>query len=233
MKLFELAYCCRLYQHFTKYDDSLSALRDQTPGGLDPYLPAHRATLFEWLNSWGCRQFAKEHHATTASVSLVSWANTWLDRLPRPDRQLTDLSRRELELAADAYGALRDCHASLKQRATGPAFPVTYGPTGAAKTLFALRPNVFAPWDEPIRIECGHGLEVADFLAYTTNVADSLRSLSAEAGVPVKDLPAIVNRPDSSPPKLIDEYNWVVMTRGCTPPTLEEIAQWNRWASAG
>jgi hypothetical protein len=40
---------------------------------------------------------------------------------------------------------------------------------------------------------------------------------SAEAGVPVQDLPTLVGRPDSTPPKLIDEYNWIVITTGINP----------------
>ncbi len=79
-RLFELAYSCRLYAHFTGYDVSLDRLRELGPE-LDPYDGAHQAGLFVWLNSWGCRQFAKDQHATIAAISLTRWSSTWLGRL--------------------------------------------------------------------------------------------------------------------------------------------------------
>jgi len=171
------------------------------------------------------------HDATTASDSLVRWADAWLDKLPAPGTHLTDLSVPELERALRAYDALRVSVASQRHLGTDSSADVTYGPTGAAKTLFALRPNVFPPWDDPIRVHGAYAADASGLLAYMLDVARSLHELSAEAGVSVPDLPALVGRPSSSPPKLIDEYNWVVVTRGCPPPTSDEIAQWARWAS--
>jgi hypothetical protein len=151
VRLFELAYCCRLYGHFTGYDDSLGRLRAGVGPELDASNAAHRAALFGWLNEWGCRQFAKNHHATTASDSLVEWAASWLRQLPEREVLVTDLSRGDLDLAAAAYDALRVRLASWRALPSGHSAPVTFGPTGTAKTLFAFRPGIFPPWDEPIR----------------------------------------------------------------------------------
>jgi hypothetical protein len=63
-----------------------------------------------------------------------------------------------------------------------------------------------------------------------TEVASTLRELAAEAGIPVGGLPELVGRPNSSPPKLVDEYNWVVMTKRCPPPAPEEVLRWAAWA---
>jgi hypothetical protein len=189
--------------------------------------------LFEWLNGWGCRQFARQHHATTASDSLVRWAASWLGNLPDWPAQLTDLSAAELALCADAYDALRDSPASSRTLQTGRASQVTYGPTGTAKTLFALRPNVFPPWDEPIRRLLGFGQDGASFRRYLTDVASTLREVASEAETPVAALPELVERPNSSPPKLVDEYNWVVTTKSCPPPAPEEILRWAEWARLG
>jgi hypothetical protein len=230
MKLYELAYCCRLYEHLTGYDRHLSQLHQRVESGLDPLIPAHRTALFQWLNGWGCRQFAREHHATTASDSLVQWAASWLERLPASPEQLTDLSAARLELCAGAYDALRVLPASRRTLSSGRVSVVTYGPTGTAKTLFALRPNVFPPWDDPIRILLGFGKDGASFQRYLTKVASTLRELAAEAGIPVTALPELVQRPNSSPPKLVDEYNWVVRTKRCPPPTPEEVLRWADWA---
>jgi hypothetical protein len=41
------------------------------------------------------------------------------------------------------------------------------------------------------------------------------------------------DRPNLSPPKLIDESNWVVKTRRCPPPAPEEVLRWADWAQQG
>jgi hypothetical protein len=230
MMLFELAYGCRLYADLTSYDASLEALRALAPE-VNPYDPAHRAAMFDWLNDWGCRQFAKAHHATTASASLTTWARLWLTRLPGPEAHLTELEDAQLRQCVAAYETLRDSAASVKRLASGRTTTVTFGPTGAAKTLFALRPNIFAPWDDPIRAARGWGADAASFLAYLRDTRRQLHSLSAEAGVAVVELPALVGRPHSSPPKLVDEYNWIIWAKRCLPPTAAEVKQWAVWAA--
>lgn len=230
MRLFELAFCCRLYAGLTTYDSSLAAFRQFVAPGLEPSRADHRAALFQWLNAWGCRQFAREHHATTASKALTSWADRWILRLPAAGVHLTDLSPGDLESLAAAYGALKVSMASRRTLSDGRLSPVTFGPTGAAKTLFALRPNAAPPWDDPIRAELQLDGSETSFLAYLMSVADQLRHLESEAGVPASALPELIGRPESSAPKLIDEYNWVVMTRGLHPPDMAELAQWGEWA---
>jgi hypothetical protein len=143
----------------------------------------------------------------------------------------TDLSVVELELSVSAYAALRDSLASKRLQASGRLDHVTYGPTGAAKTLFALRPNVFPPWDDPMRAKLRLSGDAASFREYLTSVAEQLRQLSDEARVPVNDFPQLIGWPDSSPPKLFDEYNWVVITRRCPPPTPDEALRWAEWAT--
>lgn len=209
MRLSELKDCCRSYA-LTPYDASLRRLRSLGPE-VDPLNPTHRAALFVWLNAWRCRQFAKAYHSM-ASDSLVGWSAVWMARLPGPEVSLTDLSAREVRVCAAAYDALRSCRASMKPQPNRRAVSVTFGPTGAAKTLFAIRPNVFAPWDEQIRKARGWDGDGLSFEAYLTDSAGHLRRLASEAGVPVAALPALVGRPLSSPPKLIDEYNWVTLT---------------------
>jgi hypothetical protein len=231
MRLFELAYCCRLYGDISGYDASLAHVWALGPT-LDPYDATHRTALFVWLNAWGCRQFTKKHHATIASDSLVRWAAEWLSRLPGPDAQLAELSPLELATCAAAYDDLRIQTAGLRRWPDGHDVAATYGPTGAAKTLFAIRPGVFPPWDDPIRAHFGYGADQTSFGRYLSSVAALLRELASEAGGSVADLPALVGRPHSSPPKLIDEYNWMVVTKGYRPPTADEVRSWATWASA-
>jgi hypothetical protein len=86
-----------------------------------------------------------------------------------------------------------------------------------------------------VALGAGFGNDGASFQRYLTEVASTLRALADEAAVPVAALPELVGRSNSTPPKLIDEYDWVVSTRGCLPPIPDEVlrrAQWARLAQA-
>lgn len=233
MRLFELAYTCRLYGQLAGFDIALEDLRRAVGSLLEPTNPVHRIALFKWLNAWGCRQFAIAHHASTASDSLVEWASVWLPRLPDPGAQLTDLSPDDLTVTATAYERLRDARASWRTLPDGRSSSVSFGPTGSAKALYALRPSAVPPWDDPIRMKLGFAATGSGFLGYLGWVATTLRALADEAGTDVAALPGVVGRPRSSPPKLVDEHNWVVLTRGCVPPTKDELAGWAEWAADG
>jgi hypothetical protein len=215
MTLSELEAACRLYKLTTNFDASLVRFRASVEPGFDPLISAHRLALLKWLNSWACRQFKLEDHPL-ASASLESWALDWLGQLPSPERHLTDLTDSEIRACFEAYEALSAMPASRRLLPSGRVSSVTYGPTGAAKTLFAIRPLAIPPWDEPIRLRLERQ-GIRSFRAYLAKVANQLRTLSAEAGVSVQDLPVLVGRDASSPPKLIDEYNWIVITRGINP----------------
>jgi hypothetical protein len=218
MKIQELQDACRLYGLMTGFDSTLARFRASVAPGFDPFVPEHRLHLLKWLNAWACRQFSIKDRPL-ASASLEAWAGEWLERLPAPDRHLTDLTASEVRTCFEAYESLGAMPASRRALPTGKVSTVTYGPTGAAKTLFALRPLAVPPWDEPIRLELERQ-GVHSFRAYLARVAEQLRSLSAEAAAPVQDLPAFIGRPASSPPKLIDEYNWIVITRRINPTAL-------------
>ncbi len=218
MTVQELQDACRLYGLMTGFDSTLARFRASVAPGFDPFVPEHRLHLLKWLNAWACRQFSIKDRPL-ASASLEAWAGEWLERLPAPDRHLTDLTASEVRTCFEAYESLGAMPASRRALPTGKVSTVTYGPTGAAKTLFALRPLGVPPWDEPIRLELQRQ-GVHSFRAYLARVAEQLRSLSAEAAAPVQDLPAFIGRPESSPPKLIDEYNWIIITRRINPTAI-------------
>jgi hypothetical protein len=125
---------------------------------------------------------------------------------------LTDLPIDDLTSVAVAFVRLSETVAGVRRLATR-ATNVTFGPTAAAKTMYALRPNACAPWDDPIR----HGLVIgrndAAYLAYLSLIARALTRISDQAGVAVADLPRHLGRPESSPPKLMDEYLSMRVTR--------------------
>ena len=113
-------------------------------------------------------------------------------------------------------------------------YTVTVGPTGAAKVLHALRPEAFPPWDDPIRISLGYSAKGEGYRKYLQDTQALVRELEEEAsrlGVDPNRIPELVERPKSSLPKLIDEYNWVTLTKRYEPPSPEQLEQWWRWAT--
>jgi hypothetical protein len=91
---------------------------------------------------------------------------------------------------------------------------VALGDTAAAKALFALRPRAFPPWDEPIRrafaVVRNDG---SGYAAYVRACGDALAGAARRFGVTVDDLPSLVDRPQVTPARTIDEFLWVRVSR--------------------
>jgi hypothetical protein len=231
MKLFELSYACRLYGEFTDFDSTYGRFLTNTTPTFDILDHRHRKALLVWLNSWGCRQFALNFH-DKASEHLRNWGQENLTRLPPIGASLLILTDIDFVNVGTLYVGLRDLQASVRKR-NGNSYPVTFGPTGAAKTLFALRNQAFPPWDESIRAFLGCDGTQKSYVKYLQWVRSELREVVTDAeahGILASDIPNALSRPFSSLPKLIDEYNWVTITKGCKPPRLEDINNLWRWA---
>jgi hypothetical protein len=100
--------------------------------------------------------------------------------------------------------------------------------------MFAARPRAFPPWDDAIRQKRGYDGSQRSYCKYLVEVREQVQQLcteGAELGISAEDIPRRVGRPRSTLPKLIDEYNWVTLTRGIAPPKPDEIAKWYRWSS--
>ena len=68
---------------------------------------------------------------------------------------------------------------------------------------------------------------------YLRKVKNDLEEVSRGCkrnGFEFRDLPTKLGRPDSSITKLIDEYNWVTITRRCPAPSKEELRAWMDWS---
>jgi len=231
MKLFELAFACKLYGPFGDYDSSLEQFREIIGSALDLGEPTHRRALFIWLRKWGCRQFAKSHEGI-AGNTLLAWAENFLRALPLPSIPLLSLSPTAIRNAADAYDDLKDRRASWQERKSGRCL-VAFGPAGAAKTLFALRPNALPPWGDPIRDRLGYDESAESYGRFLADAQCHLKEVLKEArhfGITPDDLPAKLGRPRSSLAKLVDEYFWVTITNCCTPPRRSELRRWLTWA---
>lgn len=229
MTLYELAFACWVYGNVLDFDRTYRAFVEAVGGAPDVANPKHRHALLKWLNDWGCRQFARRYHCR-ASEEMQSWHGDFEHLLPPSQKHLWELGDGEVSAAVEAYGGLCTRVASLRAGQVRVAF----GPAGAAKLLFALRPRSLPPWDAAIQKELGYDGSQGSYRGYLQHVTEALLSLGAlceREGFTLHELPAILGREVSTPLKLIDEYYWVTVTRGCEPPAAEVLERWSEWSS--
>ena len=199
------------YGGVTGYDASLRRLRQSTGDRLDLHLASHRLATVAWLRAWGCGHLRRADTGRTASV-LRDWWNSWSRHLPAEHATTAELGEADLIEAGQAYDALRLVPAagrSLGDREVDVAF----GPTATAKTMFAVRPQAFLPWDTRIRRAFTWSDGSDAYLSWLRLSAETLDGLARRLAVSVSDLPAVLDRPMSSPPKLIEEYLWMRITK--------------------
>jgi hypothetical protein len=149
--------------------------------------------------------------------ALNEWYLVHSKYLPAPDIFLHNAEKRYLDITEVMFNRLRDTKISERNNSTSE---VNVGPVGAAKILFALRPNFYSPWDRPICQSKGYMLDGTDYVKYLQDIQTTLYELKNECienGLTIHDLIKITNRSLSSLPKLIDEYNWVTITKNCIP----------------
>lgn len=213
MRLEQLKTACAEYSRDGKsFDDATRNFRRDKG-------PVFGLPLMTWLNRWGCRQFATAQHGT-ALGELRKWDEAHRRLLPREDASLMSVSGEGLVTLAGAYDGLRSLLAAHKRR-TGSLVSVRFGPTGAAKVLYALRPNCCPPWDAPIRKHFGWDGGGASYLRFLHKVREEIDHLVKDAscaGLEAAEIPQKVGRPDSSLPKLVDEYYWITITRRKSKP---------------
>ena len=193
-------------------DSSSRKLAEATGGHVDLAIPAHRAAVITWLRAWGCRHLRRAD-TTRTSETLRTWWNDWGARLPADHETLTGLGEAELALAGQAYDAMRTAPAAHRT-VRGRELDVAFGDTATGKLLFALRPQVFPPWDEAIRLAFGRPSGGAAYVRMLRLSAAALNGLARRLSIPVGDLAEVLGRPGSSPPKLIDEYLLIRITKG-------------------
>lgn len=231
MKLHELSFACYVYAGMSDYDSSYNRLRSETSPQIDLSIQEHQIALLGWLNDWGCRQFSKDHHALAANeISL--WYNDFSPRFFSSQKMLSSLSNDELNFVQEAFGNLMHRTASMRKTRNKQISRIEIGPTGAAKILFALRPDALVPWD--IQIRSDHELDgtARSYRSFLIIVREHLNELNIECeeyGINLENLPVLLGRPESSLVKLVDEFFWVTITRKCMPPSENLLRQWNEW----
>jgi hypothetical protein len=205
--------CLRYSKEGTRFDASLRRFRDQTAPTLDLADSAHISWLLIWLRSWGCRQFANAYDSL-ATESILDWHLSNRTRIPHAS--MMNLRDEELQEAASAYNALSKSLPSRK-KGSDRVNAVTFGATGAAKVLFALRPEALPPWDGAIRKQLRYKGTRDSYLRFLREVQRMIVGLVEEAalkGIGQDAIAKEVGRPDSTLPKLVDEYYFITITRG-------------------
>jgi hypothetical protein len=192
-------------------DSSSRKLAEVTAGHVDLAVEAHRLAAITWLRAWGCRHLRRADAGRT-SEAVRTWWDAWGAQLPGDQETLTGLGEAEQVLTGGAYDALRAAPAA-RRSVQGREFDVAFGDTATAKLLFAIRPQVFPPWDETIRLAFGRPGGGDAYVRLLRLSAAALDGLAGRLAVPVGDLPQVLGRPGSSPPKLIDEYLLIRIAR--------------------
>ena len=146
MTINELKIACYLYERFTGFDiDYINLIQ---VGNLDLTRANHINSLIKWLRKWGCRQFKVEN--TNMSIrNLQQWYLENLSRLPELQINLHSCTDEYIINFVQLFNSLANTKISERNN-NNKLISVSVGAVGAAKILFALRPNVFSPWDKPI-----------------------------------------------------------------------------------
>ncbi len=225
--LCKLALASTMYDSLTPFNYSLGRLNEATGSNIDLANRAHRLSLMEWLNDWGCRHLSKDQH-DVASNSILKWYQVDGASLFTNEKPLWALGDGELEIAARAYGSLKDKTGARRVRG-GSKKEVHIGPTAASKILFAIRPKALMPWDEAMRIsfECdGSPESYFKYLITIRNLTLHIRDLCRNKDFQIDDLPQKLGRPNSTVLALVNEYIWVTETRKCKLPSSHTLARW-------
>ena len=224
MKLLHLRIACYLYNQFTDYDSSYLELQNKYPI-LDLNKSEQVKALIKWLRSWGCRQF-KSNSENISIDSIVDWYEFNKSKIPSPNDYLVDydlIANRKLMI--NLFNNLSDRKAATRERGDNN-IDVRIGPVGTAKTLFALRPNLFSPWDKPIykklQLE-GNGSGYVSYLSRVKIELNEIRDILKNTTITWNDLFKYLKKQHRSYPKLIDEYFWITITQGCDPSEIEKI----------
>jgi hypothetical protein len=224
MDLSQLAFAGYIFRKMAD-DESLAALRAKIGAMPDLGRIETALAILQLLNKWKCR--LREVDFDTTARELANWQDACGKFLPPNSISLLEMKETDLERAALAYADLFNRKADRRRR---------FQATATAKTLFFLRPNAFPPWDEAIRDGLNYDGGSESYLRFLKESQIQLLELKKSceaAGVDVAQVPGIIYRPASTLAKLVDEYNWVTITRGIRPPDWLTLVQWTAWSMAG
>jgi len=224
MNLVNLKVACFLYNQFTDYDNNylkfLSRYKSIDLSTIDQVID-----LIKWLRSWGCRQFKIEFEDISIS-SIINWYRVNSLKIPKINNHLIDYNLdKNQDQIIEIFDDLSMREAS-KKKYRDKTINIRIGPVGTAKTLFALRPNLFSPWDISIyqhfKLD-GNGYGYIEYLSKIQKNLKELREESVKSNLDWDNIFTYLNKKHSYYPKLIDEYFWVTITKCCDTAVIEKI----------
>jgi len=224
MKLYELAYACRLYREVAQFDSAYSEMRKALGQNADLGAEVQQGALMRFLNDWRCR--IPEKNFPALKERLQQWAFLWIPKLPDGGKDLRSLNDHERAQVGDSYEKLLMLGVGLH-----------FQDTAAAKTLHALRPHALPMWDNEIkdRFSAGGlsnrspGQIYSDFLCHVAREISDLEEDVRRLKYSLSDVPQLVRRSGASLVKLADEYYWITITSRHMVPTRDEFQQWLQW----
>jgi hypothetical protein len=222
MKLYELAYACRLYQG--RFDDAYRDVRKDLEDDPNMDFPER---LLQFLNKWGCR-ISRENFGALEK-HLEEWASRWIRQLPHASKDILSLRPNEVELIGESFDHLLKPH---------------FGDTCAAKTLHVLRYRALPAWDAYIKEKClgtgGLSGQTAGetYSKFLHHVAEEILDLKQDVErlkYSLTEVPKLVKRREESYEislvKLVDEYYWITITKDQRVPDRDQIEEWLGWES--
>lgn len=193
-----------MFNGFANADTSWLRLVESTKPAIELSRADHRAMLLRWLNSWGCRiRYPREGEPAPFDTGISAWWQTWRSALPLVSLAL--LADADIDAVAAAYAALAAVQVSAGRARR------TLGPTGAAKALYALRPQAIMPWDAAIATRMHATRDGAAFGRHLRLGRAWASAIIAESGGDESAVPGLVSRPVSLA-KILDEYLYVTIT---------------------
>jgi hypothetical protein len=223
VSLGKLAFACSVYDAMTDYGRSLRSFRGEVGERLDLANGKQRQALLDWLNAWTCR--IDLTMLEQVSKDLATWHKRARFKLPSSDARLLGLAEMDLDVFASLFDGLSAIRPPTARR--------SFGPTAASKTMFALCPGLFVPWDRLIREKLVEGKKTgAAYIRFLEHMRDDLRLLAQgwpELGDDLSKLPDTIGRPGATAAQLIGEYYWVTLTRKAKPPNADTLKRWVTW----
>jgi len=205
-------------------DGAYEQLLLATGGHPNLFEAGHRDALLGFLNRWGCRHIAIAHHQQ-ASQEIEEWYAAYNGQFLDGGINLWELTDQQLDTVQEALDNLSGRVAGARGGAN-----VSFGPVAAAKTLFAIRPNGLVAWDTNIREHyVGANGTYREFLETMGGIALNLAEQCQNHGFEIAELSEQLGSPNKTLCKLMDEYNWMTITKGLVPAdreTLERLAAW-------
>lgn len=225
MKLYEIAIASFIFNSITGFNNAYLDLLKETDGEPDLSVDTHRLEILKWLNKWGCRQFKKDFHKY-ASNQLYEWYQENKDLLPNRDINIWKLV--DFDSIGKLFISLSSRVAAYRKR-NETEIAASFGPTGASKILFAVRPKSLILWDIPMRKKFQLSSDAEGYIAYLKKVISSCKELEEQCkknNFSLEEFPEIIKRPNITMPKLIDEYHWITVTRNFKIPDSKIFKEW-------